>query len=1008
MTESSSLPRHPSAGGVFVGRQREMAELKTALDDALSGQGRLVMLVGQPGIGKTRTAQELASHAQERGAQVLWGRCSEEQGAPPYWPWVQTIRAYVQRTDPETLRSEMGPGAADIAEIVPDIRGKLPDLETPPELEPEQARFRLFDSVCSFLNNAAHSQTLVLLLDDLHWADKPSLLLLEFLAREMGGSPLLVVGCYRDVELSRQHPLSDTLAQLSREPVFRREPLPGLSEEDTGHFIEATAGVEPQPGLVGVLYSHTEGNPFFLTQVIRLLSERGDLGAEEISLPLDIRVPEGVREVIGQRLNRVSEQCNQALTVASVIGQEFDFRILNKLIDGTGEDQLLTAMDEAVSARLMEEVPGARDRYQFSHALIQQTLAEELTTSRRVRMHARIGEALEELYGDEVDTHAAELASHFAEAEPVLGPEKLVRYSLKAGERALAVYAHEEAQAHFERGLAARGIPLTGSEPAPDAEAAALLFGLGQAQLATFERVRIDESDTSLNRAFEYYFREGDAAKAVAVAEISSIATRSEHRRQRITRALTLVPSDSYQAGRLLSCYIAALGDSQSDYQEIQEVFGRAMTIAQRENDLALEMRTLVAAGHADAYHLRFEKVLEKNLRAIELARHVGYHLDETHAQYEVASVLYAMGDLEGAGRHAAAVLPPAERTRNRYWLTRCLGLNATVALGKGDWSSARYFNDRGLAVSPQDPSFLGGRAVLEYQVGDFTQGEVYLERLLEVLRQWAPEFTATASMIPALVVPVITRITGRIHHPEVVATFAEPVLSSPFAPPIAVLNARLGLAILAVERRDVGAAQEHYHHLAPLRGTRAPPQIVYGVGPVVDRLLGLLAQTIGNLDQAAEHFEDALAFCRKAGYLPELAWTCHDYAEALLQCPSTGSGPAVSDDRDKTIYLLEEALAISSELGMRPLMERVVALQERAESQPAKAPVYPDGLTHREVEVLRLVASGKSSAEIAAELVLSRRTVERHISNIYNKTNTRSRAEATAFAFTHGLASST
>jgi len=273
------------------------------------------------------------------------------------------------------------------------------------------------------------------------------------------------------------------------------------------------------------------------------------------------------------------------------------------------------------------------------------------------------------------------------------------------------------------------------------------------------------------------------------------------------------------------------------------------------------------------------------------------------------------------------------------------------------------------------------------------------MERLLAVLRQWAPEFTATASMIPALVVPVIARITGRMHHPEVVATFAEPVLSSPSAPPIAVLNARLGLALLAVGRRDAVAAQEHFHHLAPLRGTRAPPQIVYGVGPVVDRLLGLLAQTTGNLDQAAEHFEDALAFCRK-GYQTELAWTCHDYADALLQ--RNGQG-----DRAKSVSLLDESLAISCELGMRPLMERVVALQERTESQPAKAPAYPNGLTRREVEVLRLVASGKSSAEIAAELVLSRRTVERHISNIYNKTYTRSRAEATAFAFTHGLVSS-
>ncbi len=233
------------SGSGFVGRDRELGELNTALEETLAGQGRIVMLVGEPGIGKTRTAQELASRAESRGAQVLWGRCYEEEGAPPYWPWVQPIRSYVQQCDPDQLRSEMGAGATPIAEIVPELGEKLPGLEQPPSLEPEQARFRLFDAITSFLKNAAQSQPLMVILDDLHWDDKPSLFLLQFAAREMAGSRLLIVGTYRDVELSRQHPLSETLAQLSREPVFRRELLSGLNQEDSGRFIEATAGIHP-------------------------------------------------------------------------------------------------------------------------------------------------------------------------------------------------------------------------------------------------------------------------------------------------------------------------------------------------------------------------------------------------------------------------------------------------------------------------------------------------------------------------------------------------------------------------------------------------------------------------------------------------------------------------------------------------------------------------------------------------------------------------------------------
>ena len=412
-----------------------MAVLNEALDDAMSGHGRLAMLAGEPGIGKTRTAQELASYAEAQGARVLWGWCYEQVGAPPYWPWVQPIRSYVQNTDPDQLRSQMGPGAADIAEAIPEIRDKLPDLARPPALEPDQARFRLFDSFITFFKRAAQTQPLMLVLDDLHWADKDSLLLLEFLARQMEGSRLLVVGCYRDVELSRQHPLSETLSELAREPVFRRELLRGLSRDDTGRYIQAVIGQSPPRDLVDRIHAHTEGNPFFMTEVLRLLSDRGELITEQADGVQDISVPEGVREAIGQRLNRLSELCNQMLTTASVIGRQFNFRLLDAVIGGMTEEQGLAAIDEAVSARLIEEVPGGTERFQFSHALVQRTLADELTTTRRVRLHALVATSMEEQYGGDAEAHAAELAYHFAQAEPVLGPEKLVSYSLLAGER---------------------------------------------------------------------------------------------------------------------------------------------------------------------------------------------------------------------------------------------------------------------------------------------------------------------------------------------------------------------------------------------------------------------------------------------------------------------------------------------------------------------------------------------------------------------------------------------
>jgi predicted ATPase len=296
-------------GGAFVGRQWEVGKLKAILESALSSRGQLVMLAGEPGIGKTRTAQELSAYAIQRGAQVLWGRCYEEPGMPPYWPWVQIIRSYVRGHEAGQLYSEMGDGAARIAEVVPEVKERLPYLQPLPPLEPQQARFRLFDSIAAFLTQASRTQPLVLVLDNVHWADRSSLLLLEFLVQELADCRLLVVGTYRDTDLMGRHPLNHALGELARHPHFSGVFLQGLNEEEMGSFIQARTDFVPHPDLVEAVHARTEGNPLFMTQVVQLLAQQGELASatEVTSREWSIQIPPGIQEVIRRRLEHLSE-----------------------------------------------------------------------------------------------------------------------------------------------------------------------------------------------------------------------------------------------------------------------------------------------------------------------------------------------------------------------------------------------------------------------------------------------------------------------------------------------------------------------------------------------------------------------------------------------------------------------------------------------------------------------------------------------------------------------------
>ena len=430
-----------------------MGELKGVLEEAISGHRRVVTLAGEPGIGKTRTAEVLSNYATLRQMQVLWGRCYEGEGDPPHLPWIQTIRSFARDTDPEQLRSLMGAGAVEIAEIVSDVRYRLPDLPVAPSLGPEQARFRLFDSIVNFLRNAGAKQPLMLILEDLHWADQPTLSLLAFMAREISSARLLIVGTYRDDGLSHANPLSQTLGMLAAEEAYQKVQLKGFILEEVGRLIEVITGIVPPPELVAKVHGRTDGNPLFVKEVVELLTQEGEFTAKgsRENQSWSVRIPEGTMQVIRRRLDRLSQPCRETLIIASLMGRGFSLEQIQRITGNVSRELLMRVVEEAVVARVIEGIPEAQDQYQFTHAVVQETLSGTLSDKGRAQLHAQIGAMLEGLYADDAQAHSAELAYHFTQADLILGKDKkkLILYSRLAGNRPAATYAHQEALTFF-------------------------------------------------------------------------------------------------------------------------------------------------------------------------------------------------------------------------------------------------------------------------------------------------------------------------------------------------------------------------------------------------------------------------------------------------------------------------------------------------------------------------------------------------------------------------------
>ncbi|HET6867134.1 MAG TPA: AAA family ATPase [Solirubrobacteraceae bacterium] len=892
------------ATGVHVGREQEIDDLCAAADVAMSGRGQLVLISGEPGIGKTRLVEELTTYASLRDALALWGRCYEGGGAPPYWPWIQVIRAYSVDHDPDALAEAMGPGAADIAQIVSEVRRRLPGLEPPPpsSVGDEQARFRLFDAVATFLLNASRREPLVVVLDDLHFADRGSLALLEFLAPQLGRARMLVVATYRDSELHVQRSLVQTLGELARVQRPRRIVLRGLARAAVARYVALTAGVEPDDELVEAIHTKSEGNPFFVAEIVRLLSAEKQLdgAAAEISIPQELR------ELTARRLAPLSDYCREALAIAAVVGRDFDLRVLQAVTDADAEP-LLEALEEAQAARVITSTePG---RYHFAHILISEALVDGLSARRRLRLHRRVGEALERAYAGQLEHRLGELAHHFLEASPAGDAERGIRYAVAAAEHAGGRLAYAESARMYERALRALDFL-----PTDTARRCDLLLALGEAHHRAGAHRRANDAfrqAASLARELPSPERLARAAlgyggprgsfgvvdhELVSLLE-EALWTLDGHDAVR-ARVLARLAMEQYFGGAAERR--AALVD---EAEAIARGLGDPATIA-----YALNARYAALWGPENA-----TERLEIANEVLELARRASDHRLAREGRGRRIVALLELGDTAGAHSEIDEHARAANELRQPYGRWQAAVWQAAEALSVGRFadgeSRAQEALELGRRVRMTDAEncFAVQNFIAAMELGRLAE----LEHAVEQLAKREPEAMRW--------ITGLAYMHAELGHRKQAASAFDPVAARGFAAIARDNQWLMRIATLAdtcAFLGDVAHADALRELLLPYAGRNVVMVEGWACLGSAARPLAVLSATIGRWDEAEAQFQAAIDFNSRLGARPWLARTEFGYAQMLVARRCQG-------DTERAHDLLEKALATARGLGMTTLAER-------------------------------------------------------------------------------------
>jgi tetratricopeptide (TPR) repeat protein len=907
-------------GRIFVGRDGELERLSQLWKEAAEGERRGAFLAGEPGVGKTRLAAELVRRVHDAGGVVLAGRCDEDLGVP-YQPFVEALRHFVDHTPPEDLKEQLGRYGSELVRLLPELAERVTDLATPLQSDPETERYRLFDAVAGWLAAASAADPVLLLLDDIQWAAKPTLLLLRHVLRSGHPARLLVVGTYRDTDIGRGHPLTELLADVRRVEGLVRFPLMGLDAPAVTAFVEQAAGHElDEEGedLARAVWVETEGNPFFVAEILRHLSEAGALERREgrwvVTAPVeDLGIPEGVRDVVGRRVSRLSAEANGVLACASVVGLEFEPLVV-QAAGGFSEDVILSALDEAVRTRLVTEVPGGRSR--FAHALVRATLYDELTATRRTALHRKVAEAIEAIHGLALDDQLPALAHHWARAcAPATDTAKAVEYATRAGDRAVAQLAHDEAVTYYRQSL-----ELLEAAPGPVVgQRIRLLIAQGEAERRAGDTAHRE----TLLRAARLAGEQGDAG-ALARAALantrgmyaSAVGGVDHERVAALQAALDAVGHDDTPTRARLLAALGAEIQYTGDRERRVRLADEALAIARRTGDVVTVAHVLLDRFYTIYFPDNLEERLADTEELVPLAERLGDPVVTARALLLRSRALGESGDLEAADRDLEA----AERLTEELgqptlrWLVGLTRTSRSILAGdleEGERQALAGFELGQATGQPDAASFLAAQLFL-VRLEQGRLGELE-ELLAETVAAFRGHPAARACL--ALLLCELDRPDEAIEHYELLAADNFTTVPRDVTWMLAVSQ----FAAVAASLGDRARARVLFDLLAPYAG-----QLILntsgGAPGAVTHYLAQLATTFGDCDEAESRFAAAATTHERIGAPIWLARTRLEWARMLLSRPRPG-------DTERARELLGQALATARELRLANVEGRAVAL---------------------------------------------------------------------------------